>query len=68
MARANSSERLKAEMKRGIIKGITDFAFSMIFPSPILAPLLFWASIILPASSVSIGMNLKERDIIVAVS
>ena len=48
--------------------GIMDLILSFSFPSPILAPLLFWASIILSASSERMGMKVKASEIMVAIS
>ena len=68
MAVANSSARRKALINSGTRMGMRALAFWMRFPLSKSAPLAFWADMILSVSSISVGMNRRAMDIIIASS
>jgi len=68
IAIASSSALLNDDMKSGTRIGIKLFALFIKLPSSKDAPLLTWATIILSASSIRTGMNLKAIVIIIIIS
>ena len=68
MAVANSSARRNALMNSGTRIGTSALARWKIFPVSKSAPRAFCADMILSVSSISVGMNRRAMDIIMASS